>query len=143
LFNENEPGAYLYLLVEGEVEVLYTIGENGLSRVDQMGAGDIVGCSALVPPYNYTSITRSLTKIDVLSGIDPLMVCTEYRIPQEEAELHGLGTTLRYFPSHLNLLSKAIPVYIKVQGWKDLTAEDWIASGKRGKFQRRYWNIYE
>jgi len=66
LFNENAPGEYLYLLVEGEIEVLYAIGEEGPSRVDQMSAGDIVGCSALVPPYKYTSTTRSLTKIDVL-----------------------------------------------------------------------------
>jgi CRP-like cAMP-binding protein len=67
LFNENEQGEYLYLLVEGEIEVLYNIGEDGPSRVDQMGAGDIVGCSALVSPYKYTSTTRSLTKIDVLA----------------------------------------------------------------------------
>jgi CRP-like cAMP-binding protein len=67
LFEENSLGEFLYLLVEGEVEVLYTIGEDGPSRVDQMCAGDIVGCSALVPPYKYTSTTRSLTKIDVLA----------------------------------------------------------------------------
>ena len=67
LFEENSPGEYLYLLVEGEAEVLYTIGETGPARVDQMSPGDIMGCSALVPPYLYTSTTRSLTKIDALS----------------------------------------------------------------------------
>ena len=67
LFNENALGEYLYLLAEGEIEVLYDIGEAGPSRVDQMSAGDIVGCSALVSPYKYTSTTRSLTKIDVLA----------------------------------------------------------------------------
>ena len=67
LFEENAPGAYLYLLVDGEVEVLYTIGESGPARVDRMGAGDILGCSSLVPPYEHTSTTRSLTKIDVLA----------------------------------------------------------------------------
>jgi len=67
LFEENEPGELLYLLVEGEIEVLYTIGEEGPTRVDKMGAGDVVGCSILVHPYKHTSTTRSLTKIDVLT----------------------------------------------------------------------------
>jgi len=66
LFEENAPGKYLYLLVDGEVEVLYSIGEDGPARVDKMGAGEIVGCSAVVSPYEHTSTTRSLTKIDVL-----------------------------------------------------------------------------
>jgi CRP/FNR family transcriptional activator FtrB len=67
LFEENEPGEFLYMLVEGEIEVLYTIGEEGPTRVDRMGAGDILGCATLVPPYIYTSTARSLTKIDVLA----------------------------------------------------------------------------
>jgi adenylosuccinate synthase len=79
----------------------------------------------------------ALTKVDVLSGIDPLMVCTEYRIPTEEAEAHGLGTTMRYFPSHLELLAKATPVYIKVQGWKDMTEDDWALVKGEGNVPRR------
>jgi len=67
LFEENAPGEYLYLLLDGEVEVLYTIGEGGPARVDKMGAGELVGCSTLAPPYKHTSTTRSLTKIDVLA----------------------------------------------------------------------------
>jgi len=66
LFEENEPAENLFLLAQGEVEVLYTVSEGGPARVDQMGAGDIVGCSALVPPFKYTSTTRSLTEIEVL-----------------------------------------------------------------------------
>ena len=66
LFEENDPGDFLYLLAEGEVEVLYSISESGPTRVDQVAAEEIVGCSALVPPYVYTSTTRSLTEIEVL-----------------------------------------------------------------------------
>ncbi len=66
LFEENQPGERLYLITEGEVEVLYSNGERGLTRVDRLGAGEIVGCSALVPPYKHTSTTRSLIEIDVL-----------------------------------------------------------------------------
>ncbi|MGA1872834.1 MAG: adenylosuccinate synthase [Thermoplasmatota archaeon] len=86
----------------------------------------------------WNSITDlALTKVDVLSGIDPLMVCTEYRIPSEEAEKHGLGTTMRYFPSHLELLAKATPVYVKVQGWKDMTGSDWDEVKISGEVPRR------
>ncbi|MGD2155767.1 MAG: cyclic nucleotide-binding domain-containing protein [Anaerolineales bacterium] len=66
LFEENRPGEHLFLIAMGEVEVLYGISESGPTRVDQVGAGEIVGCSALVPPYEHTSTTRSLTEIEVL-----------------------------------------------------------------------------
>ncbi len=86
----------------------------------------------------WNSITDlALTKIDVLSGIDPLMVCTEYRIPMEQAELHGSGTTLRYFPSHLELLARSTPVYVKVHGWEDMTEEDWMTARSQGEVPKR------
>jgi adenylosuccinate synthase len=76
---------------------------------------------------NWNSITDLvLTKIDVLSGLDTLLVCTDYRIPQEDAQLHGIGTELRSFPSHLELLAKATPVYKKMDGWPDMDREDWM-----------------
>ncbi len=67
LFEENKPGRYLFLLVDGEVEVLCTIEEQKKRCIDKMGPGEIIGCSTLVPPYKYTSTTRSLTRIDVLT----------------------------------------------------------------------------
>lgn len=74
----------------------------------------------------WNSITDlALTKVDVLSGFDELKICREYRIPLEEAEKHGLGTTLRYFPSHIELLEKVTPVYTKVRGWKEMSGADW------------------
>ena len=87
---------------------------------------------------NWNSITAlALTKIDVLSGLDPLMVCTEYRIPQDVAELHGIGTTLRHFPSHLELLAEASPVYIKMHGWKDMDNDDWMEVKETGDIPKR------
>ena len=65
-FEENASGEFLYLLVMGEAEVLYSIGEDAPARVDRMGAEEIIGCSTLVPPYKHTSTAKSLTKIDVL-----------------------------------------------------------------------------
>jgi len=66
LFEEGMPGTHLYLILDGEVEVLYTIGDGGPSRVDKILKGEILGCSCLVEPYMYTATTRSLTEIEVL-----------------------------------------------------------------------------
>jgi len=67
----------------------------------------------------------AVTKVDVLSGIDPLKVCVSYDIPPEVAEIQGTGTELKYFPSHLEVLSKARPRYIEVRGWEDMTDAEW------------------
>ena len=66
LFKENEPGQFLYLLVKGEAEVLYHIGEDQPVCVDRVAAGEILGCSALIPPNIHTATTRSLTEVEVL-----------------------------------------------------------------------------
>jgi CRP-like cAMP-binding protein len=66
LSGEDKPGDYLYLLASGEVEVMYNIGEEGLTRVDLVSGEEVIGCSALVPPFTYTSTTRCLMEIEVL-----------------------------------------------------------------------------
>ena len=73
LFNEGEPGKYLYFLEKGEVEVLYNIGEGGLAQVDKISGQEIAGCSALIEPYTYTATERSLTEIEVLE-VDVLLL---------------------------------------------------------------------
>lgn len=47
--------------------------------------------------------------LDVLSGLDELKVCTEY-------EIDGVRTNV--FPSHVDDLRKAKPVYESLPGWK-------------------------
>ncbi|MBN2549014.1 MAG: cyclic nucleotide-binding domain-containing protein [Anaerolineales bacterium] len=71
LFKEGKPGERLFFLVKGEVEVFYEIGEAGQVRVDTVWGEDVIGCSALVEPYEYTATERSLTEIEVLE-IDAL-----------------------------------------------------------------------
>jgi CRP-like cAMP-binding protein len=66
LFEEGKPAKNIYLLIQGEVEVLYKIGEEGPVRVDTVLGEEIVGCAALVPPYENTSSIRSITEIEVL-----------------------------------------------------------------------------
>ena len=66
LFEEGRPGERLFLLVKGDIEVLYNIGEAGEVRVDTVSGEEAVGCSALVEPYQYTATERSLTEVEVL-----------------------------------------------------------------------------
>ena len=66
LFEDGKSGDFIYLLTNGEVEVLYSIGEGGPIQVDRIYAKELIGCSVLIPPYTYTATTRSLTKIEVL-----------------------------------------------------------------------------
>jgi voltage-gated potassium channel len=66
LFEDGEPATKLYVLADGEVEVFYAIGEAGMVKVDRVGQWEILGCSALVPPYLYTSTVRPMTRIEVL-----------------------------------------------------------------------------
>jgi len=105
------------------------------NRTRRCGWLDLVMVRSAVAWNSITDL--ALTKIDVLSGIDPLMVCTEYRIPEEDAELHGLGTQLRYFPSHIELLARATPVYVKVHGWEDMNEEDWMSAKSQKEVPKR------
>lgn len=66
LFREGEPGTQLYILTGGEVEVLYSIGEEGPERVDTASEGAILGCSSLIEPYTYSSMVRCITEIETL-----------------------------------------------------------------------------
>ena len=54
------------MLAEREIEVFFVIGEAGAVKVDQIGSREIFGCSALVPPYVYTSTTQAKSRIEVL-----------------------------------------------------------------------------
>jgi len=50
-----------------------------------------------------------ITKLDVLSGIDPLMVCTGYKFK---------GKTLKGFPAQNEVIEELTPVFKKFKGWK-------------------------
>jgi adenylosuccinate synthase len=53
----------------------------------------------------------AITKLDVLSGLDRLCVCTGYR-SAEDAELD-------HFPYHQSVLHHAVPEYAELEGWSD------------------------
>ncbi|PMP64682.1 MAG: adenylosuccinate synthase [Caldimicrobium thiodismutans] len=52
----------------------------------------------------------AVTKLDVLSGLDTLKVCTAYKIGEK---------TIESFPSTLDELSQVTPVYEEFPGWKE------------------------
>ena len=52
----------------------------------------------------------AVTKLDVLTGIDPLKICTAYRYRGEE---------LNYFPPQVKVLEDCEPVYETLPGWKE------------------------
>ncbi|MDY6846093.1 MAG: cyclic nucleotide-binding domain-containing protein [Chloroflexota bacterium] len=65
LLKEGDKGDLLYLLIEGDIEVLYENPE-GLDRVDTVSSEEVIGCSAMVPPYVYTATERALNDVEVL-----------------------------------------------------------------------------
>ncbi len=52
--------------------------------------------------------------MDVLSGLDELRICTSYEIDGEQT---------RVFPSHVDELRKAKPIYETLAGWKEEVTE--------------------
>ncbi len=66
LFEEGEKGEILYLLIEGDIDVFYRNPETGLEKVDTVSSEEVIGCSAMVPPYIYTATEKSLSDVEVL-----------------------------------------------------------------------------
>lgn len=56
----------------------------------------------------------AVTKLDVLSGLSDLKVCSVYRCQ---------GKVLHEFPSEISLLPFCKPVYKTVKGWKDVISQ--------------------
>lgn len=52
----------------------------------------------------------NLTKLDVLSGLDTIRVCTKYK---------HQGKILDTFPASLKVLSEVEPVYVSFSGWQE------------------------
>ncbi|MCJ7632284.1 adenylosuccinate synthase [Candidatus Bathyarchaeota archaeon] len=65
----------------------------------------------------------ALTKIDVLSGLKQLKVCTAYKYGEKE---------LRNFPANMRVLSECEPVYESLDGWKEYPKQKWFSFAKKG-----------
>jgi CRP-like cAMP-binding protein len=94
LFSEGDPADALSIIVEGEVDIQYTLGTGERRTVDRLVAGDILGWSAVVEPYRMTAVATTrmdtrLLKIDArrlreLCERDPLV---GYRLMNQVVKL--------------------------------------------------------
>ncbi len=62
----------------------------------------------------------AVTKLDVLDGINPIKLCIAYEIN---------GKRIENFPSLSEILSKVKPVYIEMEGWKQIESEKVVKEG--------------
>jgi CRP-like cAMP-binding protein len=70
LFEEEDKADNLYIIVDGEIDVQYTLGSGELRTVDTVVPGELVMWSALVEPYRSTAvgIARNDTKLVKIDG---------------------------------------------------------------------------
>jgi adenylosuccinate synthase len=63
---------------------------------------------------NITSLV--ITKLDVLSGLDKIKVCTAYELD---------GKTITEVPAVVEKYAECKPIYEELPGWGDMSKEDW------------------
>jgi len=72
----------------------------------------------------------ALTKLDVLTGIDPLKICVGYRTPEGEVFSEAM-------PAHLSVLSRCEPIYEALPGWTENIGDARVI-GELPKNTRKY-----
>ena len=82
-------------------------------RPRRVGYLDLIQLRQAVRVNGLTEI--ALTKIDILSGLDELTVCTAYDITGEE---------VREMPGSLGKMRQAKPLSVTLPGWDELTDSD-------------------
>ncbi len=53
IFHEGDPAEQFYLIQEGLVSIQFTLPHRGLTTVQSVGEGDVLGWSWLFPPYRW------------------------------------------------------------------------------------------
>ncbi len=98
-------------------------GEYGTvtNRPRRCGWLDLVIVNYSIKVNGVTSI--ALTKLDVLSGLDKLRLCTAYEYK---------GKILHQFPANTQILSKCKPVYVELPGWDEISRSGWVTYVQTG-----------
>jgi CRP-like cAMP-binding protein len=65
LFDAGEPVKHLAIIIRGEVNIQYLLGNGEMRTVDTLVAGDLLGFSALIPPYKYTGFGTTTQETDL------------------------------------------------------------------------------
>lgn len=91
-------------------------GEYGTvtKRPRRCGWLDLVMVKFSIRVNGITSL--ALTKLDVLSGIEKLQVCTAYEYK---------GEVIQQFPANTRILAESTPIYTQLEGWDDITKAEW------------------
>jgi CRP-like cAMP-binding protein len=61
IFREMEPGIEIFVVLQGEIEIVFTAGGGGLVNIEWAGVGQVLGLRAFIPPYRYLSTATCLT----------------------------------------------------------------------------------
>ncbi|HOA74771.1 MAG TPA: cyclic nucleotide-binding domain-containing protein [Phycisphaerae bacterium] len=67
LFREGEDARYLHIVVEGEVDIQYVLGDGSHQTVDTVVAGDPLVWSSLVPPHQTHSMGVARTAVKLVA----------------------------------------------------------------------------
>lgn len=110
---KNEVGD---MLVEKGKEFGTTTG-----RKRRCGWLDLVSLNYSNNLNGFTSLT--ITKLDTLSGLDPIKVCVAYSLN---------GKKIESFPINIKDLGKCIPIYKEFDGWKDPDSFGWESIVHKG-----------
>lgn len=94
MFREGDPADHIAVILKGEVNIQYTLGNGELRTVDTLTEGDLLLWSALVEPYKATAVGTA-TKETQLAKIDAAKlraICEEepmlgYRLMTQVAKL--------------------------------------------------------
>jgi adenylosuccinate synthase len=86
-------------------------GEYGTTtgRPRRVGWLDLVALRYAARINSLTAL--AVTKLDVLSGLDPIRVCTSYRGPE--------GAEFDHFPYHQTVLHHSVGEYVELPGWTE------------------------
>ena len=66
LFAEGEAASRLSIIVCGEVNIQYLLGNGEMRTVDTLVGGDLLGFSALIEPYKYTGFGATTQETDLV-----------------------------------------------------------------------------
>tara|TARA_B100000674_G_C37733416_1_gene865393 strand:- start:221 stop:961 length:741 start_codon:yes stop_codon:yes gene_type:complete len=78
----------------------------------------------------YTGIV--LTKLDVLGGLDELMICTGYELD---------GQIIDHMPTSSQHLARCKPIYEKHTGFPALSESEWIEMAELSRSERKGFNV--
>jgi CRP-like cAMP-binding protein len=94
MFQEGDPATKLNIIVKGEVDIQYMLGNGECRTVDTLVDGDLLCWSALIEPYKVTAngIARKETHLVAIDGEKLRALCAKdpglgYRLLTQVAKL--------------------------------------------------------